>query len=241
MTNSACTVTCATKDILDVHFIQDHCYPCFKCEEAFPTETDLNLHLKNVHADKKEKGPSVPEPGQRSSTPPKCVMCDRCDQLFGWETFFKKHICNPHLASQTVQCDQCEFTSDSVKDFVSHLLQVHTHYLGTYKCTFCDFEAIENKTLKDHVEDVHGMLAILNGLARNQALVGEGFDKFRDEVSTALGKLIDDNIIMKQELFILRQAKANHNSDNGTSASEEAEATIEISTHADGGPLIVNN
>ena len=55
------------------------------------------------------------------------------------------------------------------------------------------------------MDDTHDMLVILNGLARNQALVGESFDRFKDEVSTALNKIIDDNNIMKQELFILRQ------------------------------------
>ena len=64
---------------------------------------------------------------------------------------------------------------------MAHLLEAHKHYLGTYKCSFCDFEAMENKTLNEHMNSVHGMLLILNGLAKNQALVGESFDKFREE------------------------------------------------------------
>ena len=61
---------------------------------------------------------------------------------------------------------------------MAHLLEVHKHYLGTYKCSFCDFEAMENNSLNDHMENVYGMLIILNGLARNQALDGESFDEF---------------------------------------------------------------
>ena len=37
-----------------------------------------------------------------------------------------------------------------------------------------------------------------------------------EEVSTALNKIIEDNITMKQELFILRQSRDNHKSDQTT-------------------------
>ena len=96
-------------------------------------------------------------------------MCERCDQLFGSETLFNRHICNPQPVIQTVHCDQCQYTSSNVRDFVTHLLEVHQHFLGTYQCSFCDFEAIENKTLRQHIEDTHGVHVVLNRLSRNQA------------------------------------------------------------------------
>ena len=181
LTCQACTNCFNTEGELKTHMMQYHAHPCIRCHEVLPIEIDLNLHTSQVHTDRQEEAPQVLEPLQRPSTPAKGFKCDRCDQLFGSQTLFNRHVCNPLQASPTVYCDQCQFTRTSVKDFVAHLLEAHKHYLGTYKCSFCDFEAMENKTLNEHMNSVHGMLLILNGLAKNQALVGESFDKFREE------------------------------------------------------------
>ena len=69
------------------------------------------------------------------------------------------------------------------------------------------------------MHDAHGMLDILNGLARNQALVGEGFESFKDEVASALNRILDDNIIMKQDLFILRQKVVEKEAQSSSSTS----------------------
>jgi hypothetical protein len=58
----------------------------------------------------------------------------------------------------------------------------------------------------------HDMRVVLNGLAENQMYISQSLGNFREEVVGALSKIIEDNIILKQELFILRQSKQNHNS-----------------------------
>ena len=51
----------------------------------------------------------------------------------------------------------------------------------------------------------HDMLVVLNGLAENQRYANESFDKFKNDIVTALNKISEDHNVMKQELFILRQ------------------------------------
>ena len=191
---------------LDIHITKEHSFSCSVCKEVFSNNIKLKEHIES-HKDMPQDGlDEVSDSFPRSSTP-SLVKCDRCGKLFESQNAFETHICNPHPATPDVYCDQCDFKSTNVKDFVAHLLKEHKHFLGTYRCSLCDFESIERKPLDDHVEEFHGMLVIMNGLAKNQAYVGESFDKFRDEVSIALKKIIEDNNIMKQELFILRQAK----------------------------------
>ena len=86
---------------------------------------------------------------------------------------------------------------------MQHLITAHQ--FRHFTCSFCDFECIERNTLDDHMMNVHQMLAVLNGLAGNQKYVSESFDKFKEEVINVLNKLSEDNIVIKQELFILRQ------------------------------------
>ena len=59
--------------------------------------------------------------------------------------------------------------------------------------------------LDNHIVDDHPMLAVLNGLARNQQYMTESFDSFKEEIKRSLDKVLEDNNVMKQELFILRQ------------------------------------
>jgi hypothetical protein len=139
-----CTFTSTSNKELESHNVLVHAFPCTICKEVFANEDVLNLHSLQVHQDNNDESLPAMEPGYRSSTATNGFKCDRCDQLFGSETYFTKHICNPQQIPPTVFCDQCDFKSTSVKDFVSHLLEVHKHYHGTYKCSFCDFEAIGN-------------------------------------------------------------------------------------------------
>ena len=53
--------------------------------------------------------------------------------------------------------------------------------------------------------EFHQMLFVLNSLAGNQKYVSESFDNFKEEVTSSLKNIKEDTIIMKQELFILRQ------------------------------------
>jgi hypothetical protein len=58
----------------------------------------------------------------------------------------------------------------------------------------------------------HDMIVVLNGLAEHQTYVSRSFDQFKIDILNTLKQISDDNIIIKQELFILRQQ--NHSGSN---------------------------
>ena len=100
------------------------------------------------------------------------------------------------------------FQFANTKEFITHLLDVHRNKVVKYKCSFCEFETETQKTLNTHMVNYHDIIIAMNGLAENQNNIGRKFDNFKDEIMSALRRIIEDNIILKQELFILRQNQA---------------------------------
>ena len=72
------------------------------------------------------------------------------------------------------------------------------------------------------MEKYHDMIVILNGLAQNQIYVSTSFDKFKEELTNVLNKIISDHNIIKQELFILRQTKKDTAKEDIAPASEDS-------------------
>ena len=49
--------------------------------------------------------------------------------------------------------------------------------------------------------EYHEMMVVLNGLAQNQQYVSETLDRFKEDVSYTLKRVVDENVAMKQELL----------------------------------------
>ena len=59
----------------------------------------------------------------------------------------------------------------------------------------------------DHIECDHIEFAMLASVVANQADSKDNFERFKGELTSILNKIIDDQNIVKQELFIVRQNK----------------------------------
>ena len=109
----------------------------------------------------------------------------------------QSHNENPVRADDlnVAECDKCNFKSSDVKDFVEHLLQAHKTPTE-HKCTICEFKTVNRHDFDVHMAQFHDITVVLNGLAANQYYIKESFDKLKDELLSALKKVIEDNNVI---------------------------------------------
>ena len=165
-------------------------FKCQICTYVGQSHGDLELHTVGTHT----------------------FPCQLCKEVFTnvsrlndhRKTHFKENE-EPTPQQAPERCDQCEFESKSVKEFVTHLLEKHRNNLMSYKCSFCDYATTEPKALDEHMVKSHDMIAVMYGLAENQLNVQNSFDKFKEEVANAFKRINEDHNLIKQELFMLRQ------------------------------------
>ena len=115
------------------------------------------------------------------------------------------HIC---CEKEDTNCKQCNVKGNDIKAFVTHIINAHGNNSEVIHCPHCDYKSIDMETMKDHIETVHLELSLLGHITGNQDTLNKNFDKFKTELTTALNAIIEGHNAMKQELFIMRQKKA---------------------------------
>lgn len=115
--------------------------------------------------------------------------------------------------NQNTNCDQCQFKTNSSNDLSNHKLKDHFNP-ELIECRHCDYKIISVQNIKDHKETDHVEFAILDHIVSSQtvlvgsrSVLGKSFELFKDEMIKALNTITAENNAIKQELFILRQAK----------------------------------
>ena len=83
------------------------------------------------------------------------------------EHSIEERVLKPKKGQRT-KCDQCDFETNCIKKFVTHLLEAHRNKHASYKCSFCEFVTEGQNNLDIHMVKSHDMLVVLNGLAENQ-------------------------------------------------------------------------
>ena len=160
-------------------------YKCKACAYGALSKEQLEMHIVSTHS----------------------FPCKQCNEMFTQNTYLthlETHT-KPKQQMESARCDECNFESSSVKEFVTHLMEGHNTKTVTYTCSFCDYSTVEKEALEEHMENSHEMITVLKGLARNQIYVSQSFDNFKDDILSAFQKINDDHNNIKQELFILRQ------------------------------------
>ena len=118
------------------------------------------------------------------------------------ECSLKNHSCNKHQGNKETECDQCDFRHETVTGLVNHFLTVHEHHPELIHCQHCEFKAFDLPTIKNHMEVDHLELSMLGLVAANQTVVGQNFDKFKEELTKVLNTIIEDqNAINRSYLF----------------------------------------
>ena len=105
-----------------------------------------------------------------------------------------------------MDCDRCNYRGSTVKELVAHIIEAHRVFKITFKCNFCEYESSSKDELDSHMAEWHEMVVVLNGICKNQQYVSDSLDEFKVDVTNTLKRVIEENVMMRQEIFILRQA-----------------------------------
>ena len=163
---------------------------CPECDFLAIDEDRLDSHVKALHSFPCEK----------------CTLYFKSTSLL--EDHMKTHGQNEVETSQMdgrTCCDQCDFSSVNLPEFITHLQDKHKQKPELVHCRHCEFKAINKQSLYDHIEMDHIEFAMLASVTASQSEMRSDFEVFKGELTNVLNKIVDDQNILKQELFIIRQ------------------------------------
>ena len=192
---------------------------CKLCNLSFKSPLDVEWHEVTEHD-------AGIEPRTIGSN------CQVCDFTAISVELLDQHI----LANHTFACDQCTTCCQSsdalLKRMETHTINENPKHI---ECRYCDFKTLKKQLTYDHIECDHIEFAMLASIVTNQADSKDNFEKIKNELNNILNIIIDehnsmrqnrcekdeilskmqkvllDNEIIKQELFILRQDSLNAN------------------------------
>ena len=206
----------------DIHMSTQHCdlieqkeqkeeHRCIKCEQIFDSLIDLERHDKTEHGTSQV---SIPNASHYS--------CSKCSITFQNQESVTKHM-EYHSQEEAVgtrtYCDQCDYICVNVADFISHIQTTHENP-ELISCRHCNYKALNKDKLYDHIENDHIEYAMLASVTAGQEKMETNFNQFKGELTDVLNKIfntinkinenqtkiINDQNVIRQELFILRQS-----------------------------------
>ena len=108
-----------TKHIFRIHqSITENMFECDLCEKMFFNKDTLNIHKRNVHAEKYS-------------------YCKVCNKKFSSTSNMKLHIDAVHLGVKRYQCKLCHESFSHSNVLKSHSKRVHEG-TASYKCLICE-------------------------------------------------------------------------------------------------------
>ena len=188
-----CKLRSKNLDELKTHFdneIQsessDVCFNCSKCNFN-GNKSELDKHFKSKHSRK--------------------YVCEECGNTFMDPKTFKLHVQSKHEETPPIEPFPCEKCGLVLAIF--YLLQEHVkeHTPVTMHCQHCDFSAEDQESLQSHMFESHEGIAILCNTAKQVDKLSDSFasfEHFKSEISNVLKSLFDNQHILKQEMFLIR-------------------------------------
>ena len=135
---------------------------CNLCDFSATTSSTLNIHIKNVHEEKKNScencGKVFTMMYQLNnlklkvhSDTPKSFFCKICDKSFHFRHDLNHHLKLSHNEKR-FNCDHCKNTFATVSSLKNHTL---THNAPNIQCKDCDFKTHTKTKLNEHIERLH--------------------------------------------------------------------------------------
>ena len=164
---------------------------CQLCNQSFTTLLDLEWHEETEH-------------DARDESSQMGMKCQWCDYIATSDEANDQH----KIANHTFPCDQCTLQFPSTDD-LQEQSKIHSNNENPkdIECRYCDFKALNKQVMYDHIECDHIEFAMLASVFSNQADARDNFEQFKGELTNILNKIIDDQNVIKQEVFIVRQKK----------------------------------
>ena len=184
----------------------------------------LKLHIEDIHM-KNQSHNIAPENQIELISSESCYKCTMCS-FSGTENELRIHLDNNH-----VECDTCTavcadknsladhmkthhelFTCEICNETFVHFPSLQEHFESMHSLHTCESCGLEFNTadgLKAHVIEEHEELVILHTMASQVNDLHNSSDPFQTEVLKLLQKVLDNQNVLRQEIFILRTSGTN--------------------------------
>ena len=132
-----------------------------------------------------------------------------------WKLFYGTlglHIESKHNKPSYTEPFPCEVCGLVLANF--NLLQEHMntqHSQAQHNCRYCDFRGGDAELFESHLVESHEEYVILHSMAKQVEDLSDRFTQFEHlklELSTVLKSLFDNQNIIKQEMFVIRNDMA---------------------------------
>ena len=199
---------------------------CPFCKKECKSPDSLRIHIENIHCKKQPQNHNDDITVDVSET---CTKCPSC-KFVGNESQIEKHFKSEHDKQEPFPCQMCGLVLANFVLLQEHVEQVHTPV--RYSCNFCNFSTSTKEDVQSHLNDDHEEFIILHNMA---AQVNDVHGKFGElgnfctNVTNMLKVLMDNQVEMKQELFLIRNNVSTQNTCNKKHL--EPESQIETPPH----------
>jgi hypothetical protein len=192
---------------------------CSKCKFS-GNKSELDKHLKSKHGKKHE--------------------CEECGINFMDISTLKLHVQKKHEKPSSIEPFPCEVCGLVLANF--NLLQQHMkeHTPVKFNCQYCDFVAGEQESLQCHMFESHNEIAILCNIAKQVDKMTESFESFENfkvQISNVLKSLFDNQHILKQEMFLIRNNQPKPEVKQAKRAPEDNDNSSSIPAPSVGPPV----
>jgi hypothetical protein len=159
---------------------------CPKCKFS-GNKSELVKHLKQKHGRKH--------------------VCEECETNYMDVKTLKLHIQTKHENPSPIEPFPCDLCGLVLANF--NLLQQHVkeHTPVKFSCQYCDSTEGNQESLQCHMIKAHNEIAILCNMAKPMDKLTDNFasfENFKSELSSVLKSLFDNQHILKQEMFLIR-------------------------------------
>ena len=219
-------------------FVNTDCVTCPFCNLKSKNLDELKTHFDNVHSDNKSKKNNKQDEIKSVSSDvcsncTKCKfsgnkseldkhlaskhgrkhICEECGINFIDVKTLKLHVKTKHENPSAIEPFPCEVCGLVLANF--NLLQQHVkeHTSVKFNCQYCDFTTGDQESLQRHMVESHEEIAILCNMAKQVDKLSDGFaslENFKSEISNVLKDLFDNQHILEQELFLIRNNQASN-------------------------------
>ena len=109
---------------------------CTRCEEVYPTKSQLDKHFHSVHDEKK-------------------FQCELCDHISANAQNLKYHVNTVHLKLKPYFCEKCGKSFVQKRRLEEHILNIHNPEGKAFQCDLCGNCYASKTSLTIHRRELH--------------------------------------------------------------------------------------
>ena len=176
---------------------------CEKCEKCLPERTSFNIH-NGVHHAERDKTEIEHQALKKTME----FNCDTCGNVYTNASTLADHMQAMHTAilrEEPFPCGKCGLVLATFPLLQKHMTEHHKFIL--LQCNFCEHSCETENAMQEHIVASHEEYVILHSTAKqvdNIAGKFESLESYMYQINQSLKALVNDNVAMKQELFVLR-------------------------------------